>query len=282
MSGSPIIGTFYTTEVREITQQSSNTFRVVSFPKPYSAPPNVVVGLNMLSIDCNKDICVNSHAKNLQKDLFEIHIDGSKDAGLYGGGCTWLEVEKNDPDFQLGTFSTLEDHPASKPQTLTSRHITFPRAYGSVPRVVVWLTGFHLNRETLWRVKTYTTDITETGFTIHIDTWLSSVLYSASASWIAYPEDKPNIFSGSFSTLDVRSWDNAQLHNRAYVNFGANIFTTPPRTFVALNLIEISQKHNIQIVTRVSSVSTAGMTWHIDGWYATLLYAAGASYIALG
>ncbi len=56
---------------------------------------------------------------------------------MYTGVCTRHHFPPNDPNFLAGQFSTEEDHPAGKPQLLTSRHIKFKRPYTAPPNVVV-------------------------------------------------------------------------------------------------------------------------------------------------
>lgn len=184
----------------------------------------------------------------------------------------------DDPDFQFGTFNSAADFPCFS----STRLITFPRAYSAPPRVVVWLKDLDISCKAGWRVKTYDTNVSATGFTIHIDTWSDTVLYSATATWVAYPADKPKIFSGRFNTMDVRPWNRPQLYNSAHVNFGSNIFTSPPRIFLALNSLDLDCTQNLRLRVTASNINAIGMTWYIDSWDTTILYSAGASYIALG
>lgn len=236
----------------------------------------------MVDIGKNNNVRVKSYASDVKKDKFKIHVDTWGDTVLHSAACTWLEVEANDPDFQFGTFNTLDDHPWSKPQTLTTRLINFPHRYPVPPKVVVWLTAFDMKHDKNWRIKTFATNITATSFNIHIDTWADTVLYSAAALWIAYPADKPNIFSGSFNTMDMRPWDSPQHQNSAYVKFGHNVFSKPPRTVLAINWIDISNEQNLRLEVKSSAVTVDGMSWHMNSWGDTTLYSAGASYIALG
>lgn len=279
---SPAIGSFDTAELRSPQELRSLTSRMVSFANPYSVPPSLHIGLTRVDIGKKQNVRVKSYASDIRKDCFNIHVDTWGGTALYGASCTWLEVEADDPDFQFGTFTTLDDHPCAKPQMLTTRLIAFPQQYSQPPKVVVWLTGFDIKRNKTWRVKAYATCITATSFTIHIDTWDDTVLFSGTASWIAYPADKANIYSGSFNTIDVRPSNPTQHMNSAYANFGTGVFSTPPRVILAINSIDISCKRNLRLEARASSVSAAGMTWHLNSWGDTNLYTAGASYIAIG
>lgn len=273
----PIIGTFHTGEVRPWDIPQQNTEKVITFQNPYSTPPCLLLGFNEFNTGSSPKVQVS--ACTIQKDRFTAHIDGGD---LYSCGCTWLEVAANDPDFQFGTFNVLEDHHPTNPKDRTARLITFPRAYSAPPKVVVWLTAFSMHAKKSLCVTAYAANITATSFTINLGSWSDTVLYSATATWVAYAADKANIFSGRFKTEDVRPWNDPQLNNSKYVEFGKNIFSAPPRIFSTIDTISIDCKHNLRLRVYSSSVSAAGMTWHLDSWDDTVLYSAWASYIALG
>lgn len=279
----PAVGTFNTNEVRPWNQPRPKTSRSIFFAKPYSAPPGLPVGLNMLYIANKSVLRVRSVASNVQNGRFDIAIENwINEKTLYAGACTWLEVEANDSNFQFGKFDTMEDYAWDNPQVHHTRLVTFPRAYSAPPKVEVWFSLLELHRNHDRRVKTYTTDVTATSCTIHIESWGDTILNFATATWVAYPADKPNIASGRFSTNDVRPSDHPQLYNNAYVGFKSNVFTSPPRVLMAINSLEFTDSHDLRVLVKASSVSAAGMTWHIDSWADTNLYSTGASYIALG
>jgi hypothetical protein len=59
-----------------------------------------------------------------------------------------------------------------------------------------------------FRIKAKATNVTATGFNIKVATWLDSVLYWASASWMAYHPDGSRI---TYNTTGLRPWDKPQL-----------------------------------------------------------------------
>lgn len=239
----------------------------------------------MVDTGQNANARVKAYTSGIQKDRFEVHLDTWEDTTLYSAACNWLEIPADDPDFQFGSYSTLEDHPWYQPQTHSWRKITFKRQYSTPPTVVVWLTAFDMRRNKNWRLKTFATDVTKSGFTINIDTWEDSVLYSAVASWLAYTANRDGICSGRFSTLDLHTWHHPQLYNSAYETFSglSNAFSAPPHgLFLAIDSLDIKHGHNLRLAVKASSISATGMTWHLDAWEDTILYSAGASYIALG
>lgn len=275
----PTIRTFSTQEVRSAVQEK--TSRQILFANAYSAPPGVVVGFNLLSIRGSSNIRVKAYASNIKNDCFNINIDSWSDTRIWRATCSLLEVAPGDPDFQFGVFDTKEDHPISKRQSATTRLVTFPHPYKSPPKVVVWLTELDMDHEKNWRIKAYADYVTPTSFTLHVDTWGDSLLYFATASWVAYTAGRPNVSSGKFNTTDMRQSNCPQLYNSAYINFGKNMFTAPPNVLLAINSLDVCCQKDMRLEVKASSVSATGMAWHINNWDNSILYSAGASYIAL-
>lgn len=275
----PTIGNFNTGEVHHWRHPWERTSKIVSFATTYSTPPGLPVGINTMDIGNNGNIRINAYTSNIGRDRFTINIDSWLDTRIYSAGCAWLQIPSNDPNFQFGRYSTTEDHPHH--QTRTSRLITFPRAYAAPPTVVVMLASLDMQHNKVWRVRTYVSNVTATSFIIHIDTWDDTILHSAGATWVAYPTNMPRVSSGRFDTLDVRPLHPAQLNTVGHVNFGHGVFTTPPHALLAFNSLDIDCCRNMRIRVDYSNMTTAGMNWHISGWGNTVVYSAGASYIAL-
>lgn len=276
----PTIGKFHTNELRSWKQVRHKTSKGVSFADKYSAPPSLVIGLTAIDVGHHANARVKSYTSGIQPDRFEIHLDSWEDTKLYGAGCAWLEFEA-ESDFQFGSYNTVEDHPWTRPQIHNTRKITFARAYSTTPKVVVWLSCIDLSSGKNWRVKTFATDVSPVGFTIHIDTWADSILYTAVASWVAYSAGKEGVASGSFTTLDTRSWNKPQMYNSGHEGFQNGVFEKPPRMFLAINSLDIDHGQNLRLGVTADHVSAGGMTWHLNAWEDTILYSAGASYIAL-
>ncbi|WEW58278.1 hypothetical protein PRK78_003746 [Emydomyces testavorans] len=272
---------FNTMEVRPWYQPSTEAVKRVIFPKPYSSPPGLAIGLNWLDVDHAHNVRVNASASNVRKDEFDIHLTTWDDTKLYSAGCSWLEVAANDKDFQIGEFSTEDDHPWNQPKQKTSRSITFPRAYNSPPQVLIWMKRLDLKKDADLRASAYLTDITATSFTIHINTWGSATVYSCAVSWIAYPSDKKDIASGTFSTREIDPWESIPLENSGQLSFNKT-FQKTPKVLLGLRRIDVDGQRNLRIKLSASSISKTGMTWHIDSWGDTLLNGASGSYIALG
>jgi hypothetical protein len=190
-----------------------------------------------------------------------------------------MQVPTEDTDIQIGQFSTEDDHPWQNPQEGTSRRITFARKYDGVPTVVVWLNGLDVDRNANCRVKAYATDVTPDGFVIHIDAWADTKLYLGRAGWMAFSANRKDICAGKFSTDDIRPWNQPRNDNRSSVKFGKD-FCAQPKTFVALNALDIDKNGNLRVKIGEGAVTTERLDWSLESWADTTFYMAGASFIA--
>ena len=275
------IASFNTMEIRPWDKPAKQAVKRQDFKAPFSSPPSLAVGLNWLDVAKDGGIRVNAFADKINTTSADVHIDTWADTTLWSAGCTWFTASAaRDPDFQVGQFSTTQDHPWDKPQVQTSHRINFDRAYGAPPLVVVWLNELDMAADKGWRIRAYPSDVDAQGFTIHLDTWADTTLWSGTASWIAYPAGKAGVVSGSFSTQDVRPWNQPQLLNEGRVNFPAGAFQGTPTVLIALNSLDFSEEHGLRLKLSADSVSKDGMNWHINSWADSVLYSAAASYIA--
>ncbi|KAG8959775.1 hypothetical protein FRC05_007324, partial [Tulasnella sp. 425] len=255
------------------------TAKTINFAEKYVAPPQVAVGLNFLDIKSGTVLRAKGYADGIDAQRCTMHADTWADTTLYMAGMDFLIKKPGDLDMQIGEFNTEEDHPLGQPKPLTSRRINFEHPYVTPPKVVVFLNMNDAVGSSV-RIKTYASNIDVKGFTIHIDTWADTTIWRAKAAWVAYPEDRSNIFSGTGSTLDLRPWDQPTGQDHKDVKFEGVEFLKQPSVFVALNSVDIGSATNARVRAYVDNVSRAGLTWHCDSWAVTKLWSAGVSYIA--
>ncbi|KIO19935.1 hypothetical protein M407DRAFT_82144 [Tulasnella calospora MUT 4182] len=273
----PAVNTFNTQEVRLSNTPRAQTSKVINFPETYVVPPQVIAGLNALEVGTGVGAVVRAkiHVDNVDTQKFTMHADTWLDTTLYMAGADYFIRKPGDLEFQCGEFDTAVSQQ-------TSRRITFEYPFATPPKVLVFLKELDVGspRASSTRITTRTTDVDAKGFTIHVDTWADSILYQAIAGWIAYPEDREHIFSGTGSTLDLRPFDRPQEKQQRDVRFERVSFWKKPTVFVAFNSLDISSQTNMRIKAYVDNVSEGGLTWHIDSWADTKVYSAGISYIA--
>ncbi|KAG0641496.1 hypothetical protein HOY80DRAFT_1111993 [Tuber brumale] len=255
--------------------------KIITFAKPFVAPPRLPLGFNYLDISKDANIRVVATASEITKESFKANISTWGDTTLYSAGASWLEVSPGHLEYQNGEFSTKEDHPADKPQSETSRRISFDRSFVTPPKVIVFLKEIDMDKTQNCRLRTWASSIDANGFTIHINTRDGSILYSATAGWIAYPEDRPYVFSCIVNTQDVRPAGKPQLKNSRRIDYGGLKFWKPPNIFMAIRELDFDHKTNLRIRVEAKDVTETGLTWHMDSWGDSTFYAASASILAV-
>lgn len=277
-------GRFHSMEIYPGFRCPPRCSREILFASPYPAPPSLVVGLNEIATSRRDNIRIKTYADEVHCDRFRIHIDSWARSKFFSAGSTWFTVGEGDQEYQYGSFNTLEDHPWDEPQIRTSRSIRFVRPYDVAPVVVVWLNSLDLYRQNEWRLRASASDISSTGFTLHIDSFGDTILFGAGASWIAYPIGKAGVASGTCRTdskLPPRTNEQEATGYDGEAKFMTN-FNTIPRVFVAFNMLSVSWREFLKVNVAIESINEVGMIWRINAWDGTRLDAAEASYIAIG
>jgi len=268
------VSQFDTQSVRNWNDPQPDTFAEVKFPRPFVLPPRLPHGIRQLDVDKSANIRVKTPIQNITRTSGVYHVTSWADTTLYSGIVDSLNLAPANLEFLNGEHVRSAANPAST-------RINFERPFLTPPKVLVFFNQIDLDKDRNWRLETTATDIDKTGFTLNIKTWSDTILYSATAGWIAYPEDRAHIFSTSVNTKEVRPWDKPQLKQSKSIGFGDVEFWKTPNVFVAWNVFDISKAANFRLKAYVDDVTQKGLTWHIDTWFDTILYSAGATIIAV-
>jgi hypothetical protein len=270
-------GQFNTMEVQPLAQPAKEHQKRKVLHQRYPSIPGLVVGLNWLDIDAGHNIRVKAQALSLDQEKFIANINVWSDTVLYSAGMTWLEIGPRFQFVQCGTFDTNGISLESQLQAQNSKTVTFSTPFHAPPKVVCFLQSVDMGKGKNWRVRAYPSDITDKSFKINIDSWADTVLYHASASWIAYPAEQPGVASGRFSTGDIRPWDEVQKDNSSTVEF-SQPFSKAPKVFMALDELDYDAAKNLRLRLSTSEISPTGLRWHLQTWSDSVMYQAGASY----
>jgi len=274
-------GSWKTQEVRSWDNPQKETTKEVTFGKPFVAPPRLPVGFNALDLGRYDHIRVTANAENITKEGFTASLNTWVGSVIYSAGASWLELGPGYLEFQNGEFSTRDEYHWSNPQRETSRRIYFARPFITPPKVIVFLKELDMDKDKNWRVVTNVSDIDTNGFNIHIKTWNDSILYAATAGWIAYPEDRPYVFSCTASTGDIRHWSKPQHLNSKSIDFGGVQFWRTPSVFMAINSLDFDHRANLRIKVKAKNVTATGLTWHMKSWGDSIFYSGGISILAV-
>ncbi|WYZ35415.1 hypothetical protein EsH8_X_000062 [Colletotrichum jinshuiense] len=270
---------FNTTEMQSPPMTSQELTKRANFSFP--APPVLAVGLNHLDVDRGHNVRVCAVADQINNNTAEVHLSQWGDTKAYSLGCAWATFAADDPNIQVGEFSTTDDHSWWEPKRDTVRHINFPRVWGSgAPRVVVWYRLLDLDSsKSFWHTETRVDNVTAEGFDLIISAYGDSVIYSGTAVWLAHQQNKEGLVSGTFSTTDIRIDRHPSLETQGHVELPAGTFHEPPKVYVALRGLKVSTDTNLRLKVNVSNVSATGFDWHIDGWADSLIFSGTADYI---
>ncbi|KAF8641294.1 hypothetical protein AX16_010073 [Volvariella volvacea WC 439] len=273
----PTVTQFNTKSVRLWYKPQPDTFSEIEFPHSFVAPPRLPHGFCNLNIDRNTNIRARSVIKNIRIDSAVYHLTSWADTTLYAGITNSLNLAPANLEILTGEYT----HTTSDPNSKKDVRINFGRPFVTPPKVVVFFNHIDLDKSKSWFLKTTATDIDAEGFTLSIDTWADTILYAATACWIAYPEDRKHTFSASVNTMDVRPWSQPQLLNSESISFGNVKFLEKPSVFLAFNQFDVGCQANFRLHACVDNVTTSGLTWHINSWDDTVLYSAGITIIAV-
>lgn len=89
------------------------------------------------------------------------------------------------------------------------------------------------------------------------------------------------IDEGSWSTSNVRSWQQPQEKTSGRVNFSQK-FNQVPKVTVSLRSLDTNKDYNTRVKVYTSDIDKTGFTIHADSWSNTQLYSAGVSWVAIG
>ena len=93
------------------------------------------------------------------------------DTTLHSAAASWIAYPADKPGVSSGNFSTSDVHSPTKPQLTNNKTISFPDAkkFKAVPQVFAAINAIDMDRKANFRVKVLGDDITDSGFTWHID-----------------------------------------------------------------------------------------------------------------
>ncbi|KAL9121332.1 MAG: hypothetical protein Q9187_002109 [Circinaria calcarea] len=269
------MGSFSTEEQRKWDDPKPTAQKDFQLTPPI---PAIAWGLSIIDMKKGTNQRVHIYADNLKPDGFQIHVDTWGDTTLYRAATNWFYP--GDCDYQVGAFSTLEDHSIDENKQQTTKKVKFSRPYPAPPNVVVWLTAFDIEKGNNIRIRTYADNVTADGFDLHTDTWSNTRLFSAKSCWIAYPTGKQGVTSGTYSTLDVRGTNPNQMENSKKIDFTSGGFKDAPTVVTGITALDFDKSNNVRMKLSEDAITNTGFTWHINSWSDSVFYSGRAAYIA--
>ncbi len=273
----PAFYEFDTRSVHPPNQPEIDTQGDIEFSRPFVARPRLTNGFRELDVSKDANITVLSQMFYFTREWVDIHVIALGDTTLRSAIDDLFILAPGNMQYLSGEHMR---NLITNPNDPSSVHVEFDRPFVTPPKVVTFLNYIGLDKSKGWRLKTSATNIDVNGFTLNIEAWGDTILYTAQAGWIAYPEDETHIYSTSVNTQEVRPSNQPRATQSRTVTFQDVEFWKKPDVFVALNSIDIDNKADLRVRAYVDNVSQQEFTWHIDSWGDTVLYSAGASIIA--
>lgn len=81
--------------------------------------------------------------------------------------------------------------------------------------------------------------------------------------------------------MDVRHWQNPEKKTKGTVSFESSRFANPPKTFMALNWLDIDKAGKNRVWLSRNSSSGEQMEWNVESWADSKLYSARGAHIAI-
>jgi hypothetical protein len=265
------------------------TQRSINFPRQFVGRPRLAHGLREIDIINDENIRISSTYQNITRSSVDCNIITWAETTLLSAAADVLAIAPGELDILTGEhMRCLWKNPTAPPYV----RIDFERPFETPPKVAVFLNCVDLEKSRNWHVQASAMDVDVHGFVLFVGTdpdLDDTGFYAARVGWIAYPEDRANIFSTSISTLDVRPVEQPALPSRKEISFDSSEnrvkpafskFLKAPSVFIALNSFNIDCHSNLRINAYVDNVTTNGLVWHIDSWDDSTVYSAGATIIA--
>ena len=161
----------------------------VDFERRFVTPPKVVVFLNYIDLDKNRNWRLNVRASGVDVSGFTLYVETWGDTILHAAQACWIAYPEdrehifstsvNTMDLQVGVAK-------SQPQQ-NNRDIVFDKVgFWKNPSVFVALNFLDVDCKANLRINAYVDGVSRTGLVCHIDSWDDTVLYAAGVSIIAF------------------------------------------------------------------------------------------------
>lgn len=123
------------------------------------------------------------------------------------------------PDYQTGQFGILSVRDrADTGHTNNAGEVFFKRPYATPPKVVVWIHAFDFGASAGWRLNAFPTNIRGKGFTVNVNSWSNTILYSANVSWVAWPAEEKGVTGNYWTPTMKRINGTAEVANAGFTN----------------------------------------------------------------
>ncbi|KAK0272891.1 hypothetical protein LTR91_001264 [Friedmanniomyces endolithicus] len=166
----------------------------IRFRHTYTAPPKVLVWLNSLAMGSGTaSKCMGASVANVTATGCTVDITAlNSDAVMFMGNLTYVVIPANTPNIQMGNVNAgvpgigaVPGHFVTLQPQSNAIPVRFATAFSAPPKVFLALNALDYSRGDFVRLNAHVTDVSATGFTAHLDTWVESQMFGVTATWVA-------------------------------------------------------------------------------------------------
>ncbi|PWY97399.1 hypothetical protein BCV70DRAFT_67016 [Testicularia cyperi] len=165
---------------------------------------NICVAINHIDIAPNANFRLRHYYNDVSPGQgFRMHQGSWGGTQLVQSSAHWLTFSQSDDRVQTGKFSSTsirerkgQSWVNAVPGESFAERIVFARPYSKPPKVVACLSGFDTDRLSNVRVDVFAGEIDSYGFTLHMNSWSTTIPYDISVNWLAHNADDTTIRSG--------------------------------------------------------------------------------------
>ncbi|KAH3765143.1 hypothetical protein Pelo_2975 [Pelomyxa schiedti] len=168
----------------------------VMFTKTFVKIPKVIACISGLDVSKHEDHRLSVTVDSVSLDSFQLSAVTWSDSVVNGVTVAWLAVDadledSNGAAIKVGTHRFNNRLPAwTLDEGSGDREIQYPISFGSYfekkPSGVVLLSAVDVSNEDDNRIKVIETGIYHAGFTLTCGTWRDTIVWGATASWLAF------------------------------------------------------------------------------------------------
>lgn len=166
----------------------TNTTIKITFDPPYQKTPSVIAWIAGYHLGYQNNWRLKAEVKDVTSTDCTLVVDRWADTHVHTASACWIAHTADHPRVVSGSYSTDSIRSSSKPTTETYGVAKFSRSFPRPPHVIAALTSFDMDFHQNLRLKMSQLQVTSSEFHWSLDTWDTSVLNSATASYIAFAQ----------------------------------------------------------------------------------------------
>eukprot|EP01117_Protostelium_nocturnum_P015556 TRINITY_DN6051_c0_g1_i1.p1 TRINITY_DN6051_c0_g1~~TRINITY_DN6051_c0_g1_i1.p1 ORF type:complete len:424 (-),score=152.64 TRINITY_DN6051_c0_g1_i1:122-1393(-) len=284
----------------------------------YDQEPQVFVGLSMEDILGGFDHRIKATAENIDSKGFDICVSTWKDSGVWSAGISWIafdsqfseKLDDKGNQREAFIFTGVERFSeGNKSYKLGSGNgsrnqatkVVFPEKMKSVPNVFFAFSSFEVDHKDDFRLSSKLNNVSKEGFELNVSTWQKTKVRNCSVSWISIDGDwnekydnivqlscckEPQMFKKDMPGYTLVAGEGSRNISRR-LDFLSK-FGEKPSVITCFSHIDVLKNNEKEEETdhRLSvlgdNINASGFDMKLSTWQDTLIWSAGASWLAFG